>query len=63
MFYSLYAHRQSKGAVAANFHESTKAELVWTVVPIIILIGMAYQHSINSYRHSHALRLCHSLHL
>jgi cytochrome c oxidase subunit 2 len=41
MFYSLYAHRQSKGAVAANFHESTKAELVWTVVPIIILIGMA----------------------
>jgi cytochrome c oxidase subunit 2 len=27
MFYSLYAHRQSKGAVAANFHESTKAEL------------------------------------
>jgi heme/copper-type cytochrome/quinol oxidase subunit 2 len=28
MFYSLYMHRQSKGAVAANFHESTKAELV-----------------------------------
>jgi heme/copper-type cytochrome/quinol oxidase subunit 2 len=32
MFYSLYTHRKSKGAVAANFHESTKAELVWTVV-------------------------------
>jgi cytochrome c oxidase subunit 2 len=41
MFYSLYAHRQSKGAVAANFHESTKAELIWTIVPIIILVGMA----------------------
>ncbi|CAC9478455.1 Cytochrome c oxidase polypeptide II (EC 1.9.3.1) [uncultured Gammaproteobacteria bacterium] len=41
MFYSLYTHRKSKGVVAANFHESTKAELVWTVVPIIILIGMA----------------------
>ena len=41
MFYSLYAHRQSKGAVAANFHESTKAELLWTIVPVIILVGMA----------------------
>jgi cytochrome c oxidase subunit 2 len=41
MFYSLYAHRQSKGAVPANFHESTKAELIWTIIPVIILIGMA----------------------
>ncbi|WXU00538.1 MAG: hypothetical protein Ctma_1263 [Catillopecten margaritatus gill symbiont] len=41
MFYSLFAHRKSKGAVAANFHESTKAELIWTIVPIFILIGMA----------------------
>jgi cytochrome c oxidase subunit 2 len=41
MAYSIFAHRQSKGAVAANFHESTKAELVWTIVPIIILVGMA----------------------
>ena len=41
MVYSLYMHRQSKGAVAANFHESTKAELIWTIVPIIILVAMA----------------------
>ena len=41
MFYSMFAHRKSKGAVAAQFHESTKAELVWTIVPMIILIAMA----------------------
>jgi cytochrome c oxidase subunit 2 len=39
MFYSLYTHRKSKGVVAANFHESTKAELVWTVVPIRIEVS------------------------
>lgn len=41
MFYSMYHHRKSKGAVAANFHESTKVEVIWTVIPIIILILMA----------------------
>ncbi|KJY89518.1 cytochrome B559 subunit alpha [Vibrio neptunius] len=41
MFYSMYYHRKSKGAVAANFHESTKVEVIWTVIPIIILILMA----------------------
>ena len=41
MFYSMYHHRKSKGAVAANFHESTKIEVIWTVIPIIILILMA----------------------
>jgi cytochrome c oxidase subunit 2 len=41
MFYSIYAHRKSKGAVAANFHESTKVEVIWTVVPFLIVIGMA----------------------
>jgi cytochrome c oxidase, subunit II len=41
MFYSVFAHRKSKGAVAAQFHESTKAELLWTVIPIIILVLMA----------------------
>lgn len=41
MIYSLYAHRKSQGAVAANFHESTKAELLWTIIPIIILVVMA----------------------
>ena len=41
MFYSIYAHRKSKGHQAAQFHESTKVEVVWTVVPFLILIAMA----------------------
>jgi cytochrome c oxidase subunit II len=41
MFYSIFKHRKSKGAKAANFHESTTVEIVWTVVPFIIVILMA----------------------
>ncbi|MDB3870127.1 cytochrome c oxidase subunit II [Candidatus Thioglobus sp.] len=41
MFYSVFAHRKSKGAVAAQFHESTKAEILWTLIPVVILVGMA----------------------
>ncbi len=41
MFYSIIYHRKSKGAVAAHFHESTKVEIIWTVIPIIILVAMA----------------------
>ena len=41
MFYSVFAHRKSLGAKAAQFHESTKVEIAWTVVPFIILITMA----------------------
>ncbi|RPB42648.1 cytochrome c oxidase subunit II [Vibrio diabolicus] len=41
MFYSIFRHRKSKGAVAAHFHESTKVEVIWTVIPIIILVAMA----------------------
>lgn len=41
MFYSMFAHRKSKGAVAADFHESAKLEVLWTVVPFLILVGMA----------------------
>ena len=41
MIYSLIYHRKSKGAVAADFHESTTLEIVWTVIPFIILIIMA----------------------
>ncbi len=40
MFYSIIKHRKSKGHKAANFHESTTVELVWTVVPLIIVILM-----------------------
>ena len=41
MFYSIFKHRSSKGARAANFHESTTVEIAWTVVPFIIIILMA----------------------
>lgn len=41
MIYSIIYHRKSKGAVAAQFHESTTMEILWTVVPIVILISMA----------------------
>lgn len=41
MFYCLYRYRNSKGAKAANFHEHTRVEVVWTTIPILILIGMA----------------------
>ncbi|MFA9439925.1 cytochrome c oxidase subunit II [Uliginosibacterium sp. sgz301328] len=42
MFYSVYAHRKSKGAVAAQFHENTTVEIAWTIVPVLILLGMAW---------------------
>ena len=42
MAWSMFFHRKSKGYVPATFHESTKVELLWTIIPIIILIGMAY---------------------
>lgn len=41
MFYSIFAHRKSKGAKSANFHESTAVEIAWTIVPFIIVIIMA----------------------
>jgi cytochrome c oxidase subunit 2 len=41
MFYSLFAFRKSRGAVASNFHENTTVEVVWTIIPFIILISMA----------------------
>ncbi len=40
MFYSIWAHRKSKGAKPADFHESTAVEIAWTVVPMIIVIGL-----------------------
>jgi len=42
MFYSMFAHRKSKGAKASNFHESTTVELLWTIVPVLILIWVAF---------------------
>jgi len=42
MFYSIYAHRKSKGHQAAHFHENTTVEVIWTIIPFFILIGMAF---------------------
>jgi len=41
MFWSIFHHRKSRGAVAAQFHHSTKAEILWTIIPVLILVGMA----------------------
>lgn len=41
MFYSMIAHRKSKGHEASQFHESTTVEIIWTILPFVILIFMA----------------------
>ncbi len=41
MFYSIWKHRKSQGAKPANFHESVTVEVIWTIVPFIIVILMA----------------------
>jgi cytochrome c oxidase subunit 2 len=41
MFYSVFKHRKSLGHKAATFHESTAVEIAWTIVPFLIVIGMA----------------------
>jgi cytochrome c oxidase subunit 2 len=42
MFYSCYAHRKSIGHKAAQFHENTTVEILWTVIPALILIVIAW---------------------
>ena len=42
MFYVMYAHRKSKGAKAEQFHENTTVEIIWTVIPFIILVLLAF---------------------
>jgi cytochrome c oxidase subunit 2 len=41
MFYSIWKHRKSMGHKAANFHESVTVEVIWTIIPFLIVIGMA----------------------
>lgn len=41
MFYSVIMHRKSRGYKAATWHESTTVEIVWTIVPFVIVILMA----------------------
>jgi cytochrome c oxidase subunit 2 len=42
MFYSIFKHRKSVGHKSATFHESTAVEIAWTLVPFLIVIGMAF---------------------
>jgi cytochrome c oxidase subunit II len=42
MFYALFKHRKSVGHQAAQFHENTTVEIVWTLIPFLILVCMAY---------------------
>lgn len=41
MFYAIFKHRKSKGAVAANFHEHAQVEFLWAFIPFVILVAMA----------------------
>jgi cytochrome c oxidase subunit 2 len=41
MFWSIIHHRKSRGAKAAQFHESTVVEIIWTLIPMVILVAMA----------------------
>jgi cytochrome c oxidase subunit 2 len=41
MFYSIWKHRKSVGHKPANFHESVTVEVIWTIIPFIIVILMA----------------------
>ena len=41
MFYAIFAFRRSKGAKPADFHESTAVEIAWTIVPFVIVVGLA----------------------
>ncbi len=42
MFYSIFKHRKSVGHSAEQFHENTTVEIVWTVIPFLILLFMAF---------------------
>ena len=42
MAYAIFAFRKSKGAVAATFTHNTTAEIIWTIIPVLLLIGMSW---------------------
>jgi cytochrome c oxidase subunit 2 len=41
MFWSVVRHRKSRGAVAGTFHDNTRLEIAWTIVPFLVLVAMA----------------------
>ncbi len=42
MTWAIIKHRKSVGHKAEQFHENTTVEIIWTIIPFFILIGMAY---------------------
>ena len=42
MFIALVKHRKAAGHPPAKFHDNLKLEIVWTVIPVLILVGMAW---------------------
>ena len=46
MFFAIIKHRKSVGHKAAHFHENTTVEVVWTIVPFVILMGMVVNNAI-----------------
>lgn len=47
LFYAVFKFRRSKGAVAATFSHNTRAEVIWTVIPVVILVVMAWPATAN----------------
>ena len=41
MFYAIFAHRREDRSNVAHFHESTLVEIMWTAIPMLILVGAA----------------------
>ena len=42
MAYAMFAFRKSRGAVASQFSHNTTAEIIWTVIPVVLLVVMAW---------------------
>lgn len=42
MFYAIARHRKASGHAAAGFHDNTRLEILWTIVPVLILVAMAW---------------------
>ena len=47
MAYAIFRFRKSKGAVASQFSHNTTAEVVWTVIPVVILVVLAFPATKN----------------
>ena len=54
MFYSIFKHRKSVGHQAAQFHDSTVVEIIWTIVPFLIILALAFPatRSVLAYKDS-----------